>query len=210
MSKFGENLKRLRKSKNLTMEDLVKDLNKKFGTKFSKGMISKWENGKDATNTSASILAAYFGISLDEILGININEEDTFTPGDLIPIVGTISAGTPILAEHNILGYAPGPPMMKLVDKSVFYLRIQGESMNREFSNGSFVLIDRDAQVENGEIAAVMVNGDEATVKKISLKDNILTLIPMSYDNSFMPESFDLEKVEVTIIGKVIGAFKQY
>ncbi|MGY0692934.1 helix-turn-helix domain-containing protein [Virgibacillus sp. FSP13] len=210
MSEFSKNLKRLRVSKKLTLQELADDINKKLGTKISKGMISKWENGKEATNASASALATYFGVDLDEILGLNISDEDVHIPNDLIPIVGTIAAGTPIFAEQNILGYAPGPPMMKLIDRSVFYLKIKGESMNREFENGSFVLIDRDIQVENGEIAAVMVNGDEATVKKVYCKDNILTLIPMSNDETFFPETINLEKEEATIIGKVIGAFKQY
>lgn len=82
--------------------------------------------------------------------------------------------------------------------------------MNREFANGSFVLVDRDLQIENGQIAAVMVNGDEATVKKINRTDNILTLIPLSSDDSYFPEVINLEKTEVKFIGKVIGAFKQY
>ncbi|ALC84054.1 hypothetical protein AM592_01585 [Bacillus gobiensis] len=192
------------------MDQLVKEVNEKYNTKFSKGMISKWENGKDATVSSASTLANYFGVDLDEILGLNVDKNEVHPPSDLIPIVGTIAAGTPIFAEQNILGYAPGPPMMKVKDKDTFYLKIKGESMNREFDNGSFVLIERDAQVENGEIAAVLVNGDEATVKKVNLKDNLLTLIPLSTDDTFYPQVIDLEKNEVTVIGKVIGAFKQY
>lgn len=210
MGDFSSNLRRLRKSRNLTMDELVKDVNKKFDAKFNKSMVSKWENGKTATNTSASILASYFDVSLNYILGLNIDEDNVHRPNHAIPIIGAIAAGTPIFAEQNVLGYAPAPPMMKLVDRNVFYLQIKGESMNREFDNGSFVLIDRDLQVENGEIAAVMVNGDEATVKKVHIKSNILTLIPESTDESYFPETVNLEKEEVTVIGKVIGAFKQY
>ncbi|RDW17013.1 hypothetical protein CWR48_15525 [Oceanobacillus arenosus] len=209
MGDFSSNLKRLRKSKNMSLEELAKDINLKYDTKFSKGMLSKYENGKTATNVSANVLASYFEVSLDDLLGLNVNEE-IHIPTDLIPIVGTIAAGTPIFAEENLLGYAPGLPMMSLADRNVFYLKVKGESMNREFANESFVLIDRDVEAENGDIAAVLVNGDEATVKKINVKDNLLTLIPMSTDESYYPEIINLEKTEVTIIGKVIGAFKQY
>lgn len=210
MSKFGENLRRLRKSRSLTMEELVNQLNSKYDTKFNKSMISKWENGKEANNTNAGYLARYFGVSLNEMLGINIQDADTDRPNNLIPIVGTIAAGTPIFAEQNVVGYAPGPPMINVTNRNVFYLKIKGESMNREFDNGSFVLVDRDEIVDNGNIAAVMINGNEATVKKIHTKDNLLTLIPLSNDETFYPEVVNLEECEVTIIGKVIGAFKQY
>lgn len=210
MTDFSKNLRRLRNSRNLTLQELADNVNKRYGAKFSKGMISKWENGKDATNQSASILADFFGVSLNEILGLNIKEEDMDTPNGLIPILGTIAAGIPMFADQNIIGYAPGPPMMKLEGRNVFYLKIKGESMNQEFENGSFVLIDRDDHGENGEITAIMVNGNEATVKKIYYRDNIMTLIPLSDDKSFNPEVIDLENEEVTIIGKVIGAFKQY
>jgi len=211
MSNFSKNLRRLRDSKNLTLEGLANEVNEKYGTKFSKGMISKWENGRDATNESAGYLARYFGVSLNEILGIDIeDEEETYTPNGLIPILGTVAAGVPMFAEQNILGYAPAPPMMPLEGRNVFYLEIKGESMNKEFTNGSYVLVDRDLQVENGNIAAVMINGDEATVKKVYCKDNLLTLSPMSHDDSFSPELINLENEEVTIIGKIIGAFKKY
>lgn len=213
MTDFSRNLSRLRKEKGLTMEELANDLNKKYGTKFNKSSISKYENGKSATNKNASILASYFGVTLDEMIGLSsvVKEEPVvYTVNNQVPILGTVAAGEPMFAEQNILGYAPAPPMVNVKSRNVFFLQIKGESMNREFKNGSFVLIDRDAQVENGDIACVLVNGDEATVKKIVCQDNLLTLIPMSTDESFYPVTINLEKEEVTIIGKIIGAFKMY
>ncbi|WP_096269367.1 helix-turn-helix domain-containing protein [Paucisalibacillus globulus] len=222
MNSFADNLKRLREQRKakdgskLTLEKLAEELNDQFGdkgAKFSKGMLSKYENGKDASSINASFLAAYFGVGVNELIGFSdvvAEEPTTYKVNGEIPIIGTIAAGTPILAEQNILGYAPAPPLMKLQDRNVFYLKIKGESMNREFENGSFVLVDRDLNVENGEIAAVLVNGHEATVKKIHCKDNLVTLIPMSTDETFYPEVINLESTEFTIIGKVIGAFKQY
>lgn len=215
MNNFGENLKKYRKERKLTLEELADGINEKYGeygAKLSKGMLSKYEKGTDTNIRNANFIAGFFGIKLDDLIGMDLVAEETatYSVNGEIPIIGTIAAGTPILAEQNILGYAPAPPLMKLEGRNVFYLQIKGESMNREFENGSFVLIDRDKQVENGEIAAVMVNGHEATVKKIHCQDNLVTLIPMSNDDSFYPEIINLETTEFTIIGKVIGAFKQY
>jgi repressor LexA len=210
---YGKKLRELRILEGWTQEEVAKKLG------VSKQTYSHYENEKRKPGLDMiKKLAEVYQVDLDRVFG---NEPDVVKEnGSLyfldsrtniqIPIIGTIAAGDPILAEQNIIGYAPAPPMMKLVNKNVFYLQVKGESMNREFPDGSYVLIDRDAHVENGDIAAVLVNGCEATVKKINVKNNILTLIPMSYDESYYPEAINLEKVEVTIIGKVIGAFKQY
>src|SRR5690606_2874751 len=205
---YGKKLRELRKIEGWTQEQVAKKLG------VSKQTYSHYENEKRKPSLDMiKKLAKVYQVNLDSVFGNNLVLKEEPVPYNAvfdIPIVGTSAAREPILAEQNILGYAPAPPMMKLVKKNCFYLQIKGESMNREFPNGSFVLVDRDVQVENGDIAAVLVNGDEATVKKINRKDNILTLIPMSYDDSFYPEAINLETTEVTIIGKVIGAFKQY
>ncbi|WP_036689378.1 LexA family protein [Paucisalibacillus globulus] len=213
---YGKKLKELRDLEGWTQEDVAKKLG------VTKQTYSNYENEKRKPGLDMiQKLSEVYQVDIDRVFG---NEPDMivrengktyeveFKANHLlqIPILGTIAAGEPILAQQNILGYAPAPPMMKLQNRNVFYLEIKGESMNREFTNGSFVLVERGVQVENGEIAAVLVNGDEATVKKINRKDNILTLIPMSNDESFYPEAINLENTEVNIIGKVIGAFKQY
>lgn len=209
MSDFGKNLKKLRGK--MSQEKLAEAINREFGTNLNKSMISKYENGKTATSETASVIAAYFGVSLNELLGIDVAENnDLHFPKDQIPVLGTIAAGTPMFAEQNIIGYAPEPPMINISGKTVFYLKVKGDSMDREFPDQSFVLVERDAEVNNGDIAAVLVNGDEATVKKVKCEKNLLTLIPMSHNEEHLPKTFDLEKEEVVIIGKVIGAFKQY
>lgn len=217
---YGKKLKELRNIEGWTQEEVAKKLG------VSKQTYSHYENEKRTPGLEMiQKLADVYQVDMGKIFSnrpdiVNREGDATYTVEvkanskpdtlPLIPILGTIAAGAPILAEQNILGYAPAPPMMKLQDRNVFYLEIKGESMNREFPNGSFVLVERDVQVENGEIAALLVNGDEATVKKINRKDNILTLIPMSHDESYFPEAINLETTEVKILGKVIGAFKQY
>ena len=215
---FGKKLKALRTSMNLTQEGLAKTLNTKYGTNFNKGMISKWENDKEEPRIdSVRYIADFFGMSLDEILGLKNNElsmyevvNNDFSNITNIPIVGTIAAGQPILAAQNIEGYMPILSSFINKYKEYFYLRVKGNSMNLEFPDGSYVLVERTSEVENGSIAVVLVNGYEATVKKVSINKNIITLIPMSNDPSYQPQIYDITKDEVNIIGKVVQAVKIY
>lgn len=215
---FGKKLKALRTSMNLTQEGLAKALNTKYGTNFNKGMISKWENDKEEPRIdSVRYIADFFGMSLDEILGLKNNElsmyevvNNDFSNITNIPIVGTIAAGQPILAAQNIEGYMPILSSFINKYKEYFYLRVKGNSMNLEFPDGSYVLVERTSEVENGSIAVVLVNGYEATVKKVSINKNIITLIPMSNDPSYHPQIYDITKDEVKIIGKVVQAVKIY
>lgn len=215
---FGKKLKALRTSMNLTQEGLAKTLNTKYGTNFNKGMISKWENDKEEPRIdSVRYIADFFGMSLDEILGLKNNElsmyevvNNDFSNITNIPIVGTIAAGQPILAAQNIEGYMPILSSFINKYKEYFYLRVKGNSMNLEFPDGSYVLVERTSEVENGSIAVVLINGYEATVKKVSINKNIITLIPMSNDPSYQPQIYDITKDEVNIIGKVVQAVKIY
>ncbi len=209
---YGKKLRELRNLEGWTQEEVANKLG------VSKQTYNHYENEKRKPGLKMiQKLAEVYQVDIDIVFGNEIKSGtevgETVTRyhiADNIPILGTIAAGEPILAEQNIIGYAPAPPLMNTEGRNTFYLEVKGESMNREFPNGSLVLIDRDLQVENGEIAAVMVNGDEATVKKINRKGNLLTLIPLSSDDSYYPEIINLEQTEVKFIGKVIGAFKQY
>lgn len=210
MSKFGENLKRFRKAKRMTLDELAEDINRQYGTKMAKGTISRWENGTDTTVETINILANYFNVSLNEMMGITTRGNDVKVVDTFIPIVGVISAGTPLYAEENILGYAACPPFKTSVNRSLFYLKVRGDSMDKEFSDGSDVLVDRDAEVHNGDIAVVTVNGFDATVKKVRFEDDYVILIPMSNNDEHYAQKYDLKKDEIMIVGKVIGVYKSY
>lgn len=210
MSKFSDNLKKYRKSKRMTLEELAEDINHKYGTKMAKGTISRWENGTETTSETIAVLADYFGVTMDEMLGIHLDRNDVTIVDSMIPVLGTISAGTPLYAEQNIIGYTACPPFKKSVNRSLFYLKVRGDSMDKEFPDGSDVLVDRDADVTSGDIAVVLVNGFDATVKKIRYTDDHIVLIPLSNNDEHYAQKYNLNETEVTIVGKVVGAFKSY
>lgn len=124
-----------------------------------------------------------------------------------VPIVGRVSAGTPILAEENFEGTL-------FVDKSfvkqtngVFALRVKGDSMiNAGIFNGDFVIIQQQSQVNQGEIGVALID-DEATVKRIYKEKDKIRLQP---ENDTMdPIIVDPKEKEVSIIGKVKGVIRK-
>lgn len=102
--------------------------------------------------------------------------KDAIVPTGMVPILGVIPGGTPILAEENIEGYMP---TMLNNPKEYFYLRVRGESMiGAGITTGDRVLIHKQKCAENGEIVACRVNGDDATLKRFRQMDKTVFLLP--------------------------------
>jgi repressor LexA len=123
-----------------------------------------------------------------------------------LPIVGRVQAGEPILALENIEGYINFDRSM-VSSEDVFLLRVQGESMiEAHIQDGDFALVKPQKDAENGEIVVVLIE-DEATIKRIFKKRDLLRLEPA---NPKM-EAIVVRKGEkkVAIVGKVIGIFRK-
>ncbi len=126
-----------------------------------------------------------------------------------IPIYGQIAAGLPNWAEECLEGYLPiDPNMMNIINpEECFFLRVNGESMNMVIRNGAYALIRKQDIVENGEIAAVLVNGDCATIKKFTQHGEVIVLEPMSDNPNFQTQIYD-KNTTIKILGKYIGKFE--
>lgn len=118
-----------------------------------------------------------------------------------IPIVGTVTAGQPILATENIEDYFP-IGINFLPSEDSFFLKVKGESMiNAHIMDGDLILVKRQSNAKNGDIVVALV-GDEATVKTFYKEDGRYRLQP---ENDFM-EPFYFDHVE--ILGLVTGVFR--
>lgn len=118
-----------------------------------------------------------------------------------VPLVGTVAAGQPLLAEENIEGYFPIPVEM-LPNKETFMLRVKGDSMiNAGIFDGDRVIIQQQSHAENGEIVVALID-DSATVKRFFKEEGRYRLQP---ENDAM-EPIYVE--EVQILGKVVGLFR--
>ena len=123
-----------------------------------------------------------------------------------VQYIGQISAGQPNWAEECIEGRLPiDPELMGIVNpEEHYFLRVKGESMNKVVKNGAFALIHKQDFVENGEIAVVLVNGDNATLKHFSKEGDIIVLTPDSTENEFKQQIYTKE-TSIKVIGKYVG-----
>lgn len=118
-----------------------------------------------------------------------------------VPVIGTVAAGTPILAEQNIEDYLPIPAGI-LPNKEVFMLKVKGNSMiEAGIYNGDKVIVAKQPNAENGDKVVALVD-DSATVKTFYKENGHFRLQP---ENSLM-DPIILDQVE--ILGKVIGLFR--
>ncbi len=124
----------------------------------------------------------------------------------MCPVYGQISAGQPNWAEECIEGRLPiDPELMGILNpEEHFFLRVNGESMNNVVKNGAFALIHKQDIVEDGEIAVVLVNGYDATLKRFTKKGDVVVLEPDSNDPSFKTQIYD-KNTPIKILGKYVG-----
>lgn len=120
-----------------------------------------------------------------------------------VPLVGRIAAGSPILAEEDIEDVIPLPTEI-VGDGPIFMLRVKGESMiDAGILDGDFVVIHRQPDALDGEIVAALIDGEEATVKRLQRRNGAVIL--HSENPAFEPMVFT-EGVE--LIGKVVAVFR--
>lgn len=163
--------------------------------------LNKIENGKRSIKEEEiSKVAQIFGISTDTLLGVN-----TPRPGNRIPILGTVVAGQPAYAAENIVGWEEVTDKMSMQGK-LFALKVKGSSMEPEFKEGDIVIVREQPEIESGDIAVVLINGDEATLKKVKKDPNGLFLYAFNqavYEPHFYSNN-DIETLPVRIVGRVI------
>lgn len=167
MKTLGEILKELRLGKNLSQGDLGKFLN------VTRQTVSNWEMDKRIpSNEMMEFIADFYNVDMDYLFGKteiknryrNVSNILKVTyPKKKIPIIGTIAAGQPILAEEHIEDYID----IESTIEADFCLKVKGDSMiNANIDNGDYIFIKQQPDVEDGEIAAVLIE-EEATLKRV-------------------------------------------
>lgn len=119
-----------------------------------------------------------------------------------IPILGRISAGMPIYAAENIEGYT----YTNLNHGGEYFaLRVKGDSMDAaRIADGDIVIVRKQDIVEDGEIAVVLIDMQDATMKRFYHNGSSITLMPQSTNPAHKPQIYDLTKTNVTVLGKVV------
>ena len=129
-------------------------------------------------------------------------------PANVAPLLGTVRAGLPMYADENIEGYIP---IMQTDGAKYFWLRVRGDSMNAAgIADGDEILVRQQPEVENGQIAVVLVNGDEATVKRFSRQGNVVSLAPQSYNPEHQVQLYNTDDTPVSVVGLVVECRKKF
>ena len=177
---MAENIKYYMDLNNKSRNDMCEALGFKYST------FTDWVNGKKYPRIDKiEMIANYFGIEKSDL----VEKRDKSLPEGTIPyvpepmvnvpLVGSVNCGTPLFAEDNIEGYIPTPESDLQTGETYFWLRAKGDSMiNAGIHHGDLLLIRQQADVDNGDIAVVAVNGDEATLKRVKKQENALILQP--------------------------------
>ncbi len=213
MATFAERLKSLRREAGWSQQRLADEL------KLSKSSVNMYERGeREPGFETMETIADLFNVDMNYLYGrTDIKIADPVTPKhstspapippgfepmpemDWVPLVGRIACGTPITAEENVERIVCVPSKWH----STFTLTCKGDSMEPRIHDGDLVAIRSQPEVENGEIAAVRIDG-EATLKHVYLHDSFIELRPENPAfNSIILSREDMNNV--VIEGKAVG-----
>ena len=210
----------------MELQDVIRIRRKELGLSLEqiaqscgvgKSIVAKWERG-DVKNIRRDNLAA-----LADVLHVSplvLMEREEFIPNPItdipgiiplepmgrIPLLGAIACGDPILAQENIEDYIDLPRTIK----ADFALTCEGDSMiDAGIKDGDVVYIRSQPEVQNGQIAAVLVDGESATLKRFFFNDGVVTL--MAANQSYSPivkAGSDVEQVRV--LGLAVGLSRSF
>ena len=207
---LGNYLKKIRESKNLSLREVDKLTNISFT------YLNMIEHGKRNVNPTLlrNLAKAYNYDYLDlyekagyiDLIEDEKKKEVSINKFYMTPVYGRISAGQPNWAEECIEGRLPiDPGLMNITNpEECYFLRVNGESMNKVVKNGAYALIRKTDVVDDGDIDVVLVNGYDATLKVFNRQGDFILLEPMSNDPSFKTQVYGKD-TEIKVIGKYIG-----
>lgn len=196
---IGDYIKKLRTENGLSQEELGKMLG------VQRAAVQKWECGtvKNLKRETIKKLSEIFNVDPSSFIDNDYMSYANIIPMpkmNRIPILGTIACGTPILAAENLEGDTVIPEDIN----ADFALRCKGDSMiDARINNGDIVYIRQQPTVENGEIAAVLID-EEATLKRVYISENTITLV--ACNPKYQPFVYTGEQLnQIHILGKAVG-----
>lgn len=196
---IGTRMKERRLQLNKTLEEV--------GTVVgvSKATIQRYEKGAITNIPSDKIEKIAKALSTTPAFLMGWEEKNTHNKGIRIPILGRVVAGIPLEAITDIEGYEEITPKMASLGE-YFALKIKGHSMEPQILDNDVVICKCQSDVESGDIAIILVNGDEATCKQIKKSQEGVTLIgfnPLVYPPHFYSNK-EIDTLPVNVIGKVV------
>lgn len=221
-------LKKIMAERNLKQVDILdkaKPYCEKYGVKLGKNDLSQYVTGKvEPGQKKLSVLSEALGVSEVWLMGYDVALETpdpkkqkkrltayydrlntNKTSSTKIPVLGYVRAGIPLNAVEEILDWEEIPEKWLESGDEYFALSIKGDSMEPKFSEGDVAIIRKQDDVESGDIAIILVNGDDATCKKVMKYSGGVRLVPWNPAYEVLDFSNqEIEELPVKIIGKVV------
>ena len=191
-------IKDFRIKKGLSQKDLAKQLG------IAPNTYNQYEKNKRQPDLKTlQDIADYFEVTIDDL----IDNDTNFSKKQRaikIPVLGYVRAGIPVDAIQEILDYEEISEDMAC-QGDFFGLKVKGDSMEPRIQEGDIVIVRQQSDVESGDIAVVLVNGNDATVKKFIKHKTGVSLV--AFNSKYEPMFFTCKEVmskPVSIIGKVV------
>lgn len=193
---IGKKVRKLRNSRGLTQHDLANKSN------ISRSYLSDVEGGRyNPSIETLKDIANALGVQLIELLG----DAEHNKQGIKIPVLGRVVAGIPLEAITDIIDYEEISAEMAAKGE-YFALKVRGESMAPRIKDGDIVIIRKQPDINSGDLAIVIINGYDATLKKVIKQEGGILLSasnPEVYPPKFYTDE-DIVKLPVEVLGKVV------
>lgn len=206
MANLQNRLKNLRKEFNYTQKDMGDILG------ITASAYGFYEQGRtEPTLDILEKLSNVFSVSIDYILGnddVRLKNEIKIDNVVKLPVLGSVRAGTGGWAIEEVIGHEYAFNLC--ADTSdYYYLKVKGDSMEPRISEGDLALVKKQSDVESGDLAIVLINGDEGVIKKVIKRDDCLEL--HSFNAYYPVRIFSGQALQdVKIIGKVINTTRHW
>lgn len=212
---FANRLKKALDYNNMKPIDLARKTN------INKSLISSYLNGVcRAKQNKLDLIAETLGVSEAWLMGYDVDmdrdwlEDANIDNGEIIrtqsnvvkiPILGKVPAGTPIEAIEDVLGYEDIPFDWAKNGNKYFALKVNGNSMYPDYHKGDTIIVKQQPDCESGDDCVVMVNGDDATFKRVIKQEKSIILKPLNNDyEPYLFNEYDIITKPVKIIGVAV------
>lgn len=162
--------------------------------------VSNWENGRtNPSSRNLQMLAKLYHVNMEYLTGAS--DEKAVD----IPVLGRIPAGIPIEAIEDIIDWEEIPKEWVTGDKQYFALKVRGDSMSPEYLDGDVIILRKASDCDSGKDCAVMVDGNDATFKRVRKQGTSIVLQPLNPNyNPWVYSNEEVKSLPVTILGYVV------
>lgn len=206
---LAKNLSYYMEKKSVDRHKLCEDLNFKYST------VCEWLSAKKYPRIdSIEKLANYFGVAKSDI----IEGKEASNIGGVvsrggsiysIPVFETVSAGFGAYASNEVVDYIPVLIKNPYDVKSTIAIKVKGDSMYPKIEDGDVIIVRKQTSVDNGDIAVLLLDGEEGLVKKVMYGKDWIELV--SVNPEYKTRRFEKEEVlRLRVVGKVVGSYKVF